>query len=75
MIMRQVTLNVKDGKFQFFLELIKSLDFVQLEGEQDTKKSPYDPEFVAKVKQSEKEFEEGNYTVVEKKGLKNLLGL
>ena len=75
MIMKQVTLNVKDGKFQFFLELIKSLDFVQLEGEQDAKKSPYDPEFVAKIKQSKKEFEEGNYTVVEKKGLKNLLGL
>ena len=75
MIMRQVTLNVKDGKFQFFLELIKSLDFVQLEGEQDAKKSPYDPDFVAKIKQSEKEFEEGNYTIVEKKGLKNLLGL
>ena len=73
--MRQVTLNVKDGKFQFFLELIKSLDFVQLEGEQEAKKSPYDPEFVAKIKQSEKEFEEGNYTVVEKKDLKNLLGL
>lgn len=75
MIMRQVTLNVKEGKFQFFLELIKCLDFVQLEGEQDAKKSPYDPEFVAKIKQSEKEFEKGNYTIIEKKGLKNLLGL
>lgn len=75
MIMRQVTLNVKDGKFQFFLELIKSLDFVQLDVEQEAKKSPYDPEFVAKIKQSEKEFEEGNYTIIEKKGLKNLLGL
>lgn len=48
MIMKQVTLNVKDGKFQFFLELIKSLDFVQLEG---------------------------NYTIIEKKDLKNRLSL
>ena len=75
MIMRQVTINVKDGKFQFFMELIKSLDFVQIEEEKDSKVSPYDPEFVAKIKQSEKEFEEGNYTTVEKKDLKNLLGL
>ena len=69
-MMRKVTINVKDGKFQFFMELIKSLDFVQVEEE-----NPYDPEFVDKIKQSEKEFEEGNYTTVEKKDLKNLLGL
>ena len=75
MIMKQVTLNVKDGKFQFFLELIKSLDFVQLEGEQEAKKSPYKPEFVAKIAQSKKEFEEGNYTIIEKKDLKNRLSL
>ncbi len=40
-----------------------------------TKEKPYDPEFLAKIKQSEKEFEEGNYTTVEKKDLKDLLGL
>lgn len=40
-----------------------------------TKEKPYDPEFVAKIKQSQKEFEEGNYTTVEKKDLKNFLGL
>ena len=48
MIIKQVTLNVKDGKFQFFLELIKILDLVQLEG---------------------------NYTIIEKKDLKNRLSL
>lgn len=36
---------------------------------------PYDPEFEAKIKRSEKEFEEGNFTRVEKDDLKNLLGL
>ncbi|NJM93824.1 MAG: hypothetical protein HC842_03430 [Cytophagales bacterium] len=73
--MRQVTLKVTDSKFQFFIELVKSLDFVQLQGEGDVKESPYDPEFVAKIEQSEKEFEEGNYTTIEKKDLKNFLGL
>jgi len=73
--MKEVTLKIPDKKFRFFMELIKSLDFVKVKDEGDSKESPYDPEFVAKIKQSEKEFEEGNYTTVEKKDLKNLLGL
>lgn len=28
--MKQVTLNIKDGKFKFFLELLKNLDFVEV---------------------------------------------
>lgn len=40
-----------------------------------TKKKSYDPEFVDKIKRSEQEFKGGNYTTVEKKDLKNLLGL
>lgn len=39
------------------------------------REKPYDPDFVAKIKQSQKEFEEGNYRTVEKKDLKNFLGL
>jgi hypothetical protein len=39
------------------------------------KKSNYDPDFVAKIEKSEQEFEEGNYTRVEKKDLKNFLGM
>jgi hypothetical protein len=73
--MKQITLKIPDNKFRFFMELIKNLDFVKVEDERDSIDSPYDPEFVAKIKQSEKEFEEGNYTTVEKKDLKNLLGL
>jgi len=57
------------------MELIKSLDFVTVKDEKDVNESPYDPEFVAKIKESEKEFEEGNYTTVDKKDLKNFLGL
>ncbi len=57
------------------MELIKSLDFVKVEDERDSKDSPYDPEFVEKIRQSEKEFEDGNYTTVKKKDLKNFLSL
>lgn len=35
--MKEVTLKVKAEKYQFFLELIKSLDFVQIEDEGDSK--------------------------------------
>jgi hypothetical protein len=28
--MKQVVLNIKEGKYGFFMELVKSLDFVQI---------------------------------------------
>jgi len=34
--MKQVTLSIKEGKFQFFLELMKNLDFVQLDSGEDS---------------------------------------
>ncbi|MDA8895595.1 hypothetical protein N9I98_04455 [Flavobacteriales bacterium] len=37
--MKQITLNIKEGKFQFFMELIKNLDFVQVDGDGDSKQS------------------------------------
>jgi len=39
------------------------------------KKKPYDPELVAKIERSEQEFKKGNYTRIEKKDLKNFLGI
>ena len=30
-MMKQITLNIKESRFQFFMELIKSLDFVQVD--------------------------------------------
>jgi hypothetical protein len=36
---------------------------------------PYNPEFVAKIRQSEKEIEEGKTVTVNKEDLKQLLGL
>lgn len=39
------------------------------------KENPYSAEFVDKIRRSEQDFKDGNYTSVEKKDLKNLLGL
>ncbi len=40
-----------------------------------SKEKSFNPDFVEKIKQSENEFEEGNYSKVDKKDLKNLLGI
>ncbi|ANQ48683.1 hypothetical protein MY04_1306 [Flammeovirga sp. MY04] len=29
--MKQIVLNIKEGKFKFFMELIQNLDFVQIQ--------------------------------------------
>jgi len=39
------------------------------------KESPYNPDFVAKIEKSQQEFEEGNFTGIEKKDLKSFLGI
>lgn len=49
--MKQVVLNIEEGKYRFFMELVKSLDFVQVdEGDGDSKE-----EIVASLTQSFKE--------------------
>ena len=35
--MKQLTINVKNDKYKFFIELIKNLDFVEIEDESDSK--------------------------------------
>lgn len=36
--MKQVVINIEEGKYRFFMELVKSLDFVQVqEGTGDSK--------------------------------------
>jgi predicted transposase YdaD len=49
--MKQVVLNIKEGKYRFFMELVKSLDFVQVEKNEGDSKE----EIVANLKQSFKE--------------------
>jgi hypothetical protein len=34
-MMKQVTLNIKEGKYVFFMDLIKHFDFVQVEEDQE----------------------------------------
>ena len=51
--------------------ILKALDVsFRNEGE-----SPYNPEFVAKIKKSEQQIKEGKVTSVKKEDLQNLLGL
>lgn len=35
--MKQITLNIPENKFQFFIELIQNLGFVKLENDGDSK--------------------------------------
>jgi hypothetical protein len=37
--MQEVRLKITDNKFQFFMELVKSFDFVQVDTDGDSKKS------------------------------------
>ncbi len=67
--MKQVTLNIPDNKYQFFIELVKSLNFVKVDD------SPYNSKFVAKIEKSQKEFKNGEFTRVKQDELQNLLGL
>lgn len=49
--MKQITLNIPDSKFTFFMELIKSLSFVKVEEDQE----PTKEEILANIKQGFKE--------------------
>lgn len=40
--MKQVVLNIKESRYRFFMELIKSLDFVQVLKEKETGDSKED---------------------------------
>ena len=71
----KILLDIQDNKASFFLELIKSLDFVTINNDGDSKESPYNKDFVAKIKKSKKEFENDDFTRVEKNDLQNFLGL
>ncbi len=37
--------------------------------------APYNPEFVAKITESDRQYKKGNYTTVKKEDLKEFLGL
>ena len=55
--------------------LIAFLKALKIKFEVTNTEKPYNPEFVAKIKKSKKEFEEGKFTRVEKENLQHFLGL
>ena len=52
--MKQIILNVKDAKYPFFLELVKSLDFVQIQEEMGDSKE----EITTNLKQAFKDLKD-----------------
>ena len=58
-------------ELQAIKAVLKALD-ISFRTEQE---SPYDPEFVAKIKKSEQQVKEGKVTRVKKEELKSFLGL
>ena len=51
------------------LEIILNAMEVPFEKSKAVKKSPYNPDFVAKIKRSEKNFSEGKYTTIKMEDL------
>ncbi len=49
--MKQVVLNIQDEKYRFFMELVKNLDFVQVEKDTEDSKE----EIIANLEQGFKE--------------------
>jgi hypothetical protein len=65
-----ISLSISDDKLNYIKAFLKALK-VKFE----ITKQPYSDEFITKVKKSEKEFENGEFTRVQKNDLQNLLGL
>ncbi|MGN6530456.1 MAG: DUF2683 family protein [Ginsengibacter sp.] len=61
--MQAITIHPKNEEQLNALEIILKAMKVPFE-KSKTDKNPYDPEFVAKIKRSEKNFEEGKYTAI-----------
>ena len=72
--MKQITLNIPNNQFSFFMKLINSLKFVQV-ADNDEKEVSYNPEFVAKIEESRRQHKAGQYTTVNINELDSFLGL
>ncbi len=55
----ELILDIKEERINFFLELIKQFDFVNIKNKEVEK--PYNPEFVAKIERSTEDFKAGRY--------------
>jgi hypothetical protein len=61
--MEVITIHPKNKEQVDALEIILNAMKIPF-NKSKTKKSPYDPEFVAKIKRSEKNFSEGKFTTI-----------
>ncbi len=75
--MKQVTLNIPENQFSFFMKLVHSLNFIQVADNQNLEDNlqMYNPDFVAKIQSSQQEIEDGNFIRVKKEDLQQFLGL
>ncbi|AXE18870.1 hypothetical protein DR864_14485 [Runella rosea] len=73
LVMKQVTLNIPENKFAFFMQLVRSLNFIQVVDNEP--KDKYDSEFVDRIQKSREEYSEGNFISVEKEDIKGFLGI
>ncbi|WP_169704578.1 DUF2683 family protein [Runella slithyformis] len=71
--MKQVTLNIPENKFAFFMQLVRSLNFIQVVDSEP--KDKYDSEFVDRIQKSRQEYSEGHFISVEKEDIKGFLGI
>ncbi len=71
--MKQITLNIPDNKFAFFMQLVRSLDFIQIASSEQN--DEYNAEFIQKIQESRKEYKEGDFISVEKENLKEFLAI
>ena len=70
--MKQIVLNIKESKYRFFMELIKSLDFVQVQDDANVTDA-YNPEFVEKIMESKRQIAQGKFTEVKQEDLKSFI--
>ncbi len=70
--MAPVTIHPKDQKQWNALKIIFEAMNVPFENKEA---SPYNPEFVAKIKRSEEQVKAGKTTRIQKEDLENLLGI
>ena len=57
----ELTLDIREEKVNFFLELLQQFEFVSVKNQTNTKESPYNAEFVAKIKSSQEDIREGRF--------------
>lgn len=72
-VMKQVTLNIPENKFAFFMQLVRSLNFIQVVDSEPKEK--YNSEFVDRIQKSQEEYSEGNFISVEKEDIRGFLGI